>query len=184
MGIVILMAVALAFAFAYRGRWWPAASGTAAVVLVAIVGIYLSQSVPLMDHREMAGSYSAVEDIVANAGDQRGVFLWTSTEGGANAGRDLGAAVWFTHDQISALLPEEDQAAAVDAYQAAFPDSPVFVVTSNGDPPPPELAGRVEQVDRVERQLPFWEESTEERPDEPGVPYGVDATVWLVAPAA
>lgn len=182
-GIVVLVAVALAFAFAYRDRWWPAVRVAGALVLAGLVGTYLSQSLPLRDHREMAGSYTLVESIAAQAeaaGADQGVFLWAKTDGPSDAGRDLGGAVWFSHGQVSALLPEADPDEVVDAYAEAFPDLPVFVVTSNGDPPPPALADRATEVQRSTQLLPFWEEQLLERPDEPGVPYGIDLTVYRI----
>lgn len=184
-GIVVLVAVALAFAFAYRDRWWPAVRVAGALVLAGLVGTYLSQSLPLRDHREMAGSYSLVESIAAQAeaaGAEQGIFLWAKTDGPSDAGRDLGGALWFSQDQISALLPGEDADQTVDAYQEAFPGLPVFVVTSNDEPLPPELADRAVDVQRTTALLPFWEESVTERPDEPGTPFGFDLTVYRIDP--
>jgi hypothetical protein len=183
-GIVILMAVALAFAFAYRDRWWPAVRVAAALVLAGIVGVYVSQSLPLRDHRELAGSHAVVADLAALSGDRTGTYLWAYASGTYSAGRDLGSVVWYAHDQRSVLFPEEDQDDVLDDYLEQYPGDPIFVITSGDTPPPPAVAGRLREVEHVQRTLPMWEETLDRRPEAAGV-YNVDFTVWeVVAPAA
>jgi hypothetical protein len=183
-GLVMLMAIALAFAFLYRGRWWPAVRVAGALVFVTIVGTYLSQSFPLRDHRELAGSHALVEDLAALSGDRTGTYLWAYASGGYSPGRDLGSVLWYTHDQRSVLFPEEDQSEVLDRYLAQYPGDPVFLITSADTPPPAAVADRVREVERIERILPMWQESLDDRPDAPGL-YGLDFTVWeVVEPAS
>jgi hypothetical protein len=184
-GMLILVAVALAFAWAYRGRWWPVLSAAATVAFVGLVVFYGSQALDVRPHRELGGTAGAVQAIADLSGDQQGVYLWAFADDEVTTpGRDLGAAVWLAHDQISVLLPRRDEAGAVravEAFREAYPDQPVFVVTPGDDPPPGELAEVSEPVHRLLQTFPMWDETTLSRPVEAGL-YGIDLTVWELDP--
>jgi hypothetical protein len=184
-GMLILVAVALAFAWAYRGRWWPVLSAAATLAFVGLVVFYGSQALDVRPHRELGGTAGAVQAIADLSGDQQGVYLWAFADDEVTTpGRDLGAAVWLAHDQISVLLPRRDEAGAVravEAYREAYPDQPVFVVTPGDDPPPGELAEVSEPVHRLLQTFPMWDETTLSRPVEAGL-YGIDLTVWELDP--
>jgi hypothetical protein len=187
-GILILIALAIAFfvVWRYRGKLLTAVPAIAA--LAGLLAFFLSQSLPLRDHDEWAGSFQISEDIADLAGDEEAVYLWELDQGCcANATRLFATPVWLQHGQLSGLLAS-NAAMEIDgnARQTVirmtaerFPDRTVFVVADNGELPAGIDPSTVEPVLDITRTLPMWEESDLERPDEVReIP--VHVSVWRV----
>ena len=125
--IVILMAIAIGWALTRR---WKIVKVAGALVLVTLLFEYARMSLPLRNHDEMAGSWDISAAIAANAGTGQGVFLFPQPASGIfDPERNAPGIVWFVFDQVAARLPPEYDIGNVDAYQQAFPELPVFVVT-------------------------------------------------------
>ncbi|MDQ6659113.1 MAG: glycosyltransferase family 39 protein, partial [Actinomycetota bacterium] len=131
-GMIIIMAVALGVVWTLRSTWlsWLGRSLSAAAV-VALTWTYLSQSVPLRSHDEMAGSYNVTANMAALSGVQQGVFLWDPT--GPCCGQPtlmFGGPLLAYQGQISVELPSN--VASIGKYTAAyvkqFAARPLFVV--------------------------------------------------------
>ena len=181
-GVLILIALALAFGFAWRYRGRFPLRVPALVVLAGLLGVFLSQSWPLRFHDEFAGSPEATRRISDLSGDRRGVYLWEPRQGCCAGPTQLFATpVWFTHDELSVLLPQtaERRAETVTAYARAFPGHPVFVVADSGELPVGLAAGSVAQVDQFTVTMPMWNESDTERPSA-AHDVRVDVVVWRV----
>jgi hypothetical protein len=176
-GIMLLMAVAIAWALLHRYRPLRVLGG---VVAASLLVSFASQSLPLRSHHEMAGSWESAEAIANVAGDRQGVFLYTQQESSTDPMRNTPAVVWFVFDQVAARLRPEDDMEDIDAYQRAFPDQPVFLVT-HGDLPGHLPRRRFSNAGTVTEQLTMWEESTSERPDEAQVLRG-DLVLWRLVP--
>jgi hypothetical protein len=191
-GIVVLLALAVAFLLVWhwRGRLLSAAAG--GVALVGLLALFLSQSLPLRAHDEFAGSFALARDVAAVAGERDGVFLWEADQGCCTGPtRLLAIPVWLQHGQLSALLPN-DAALAMDAgarttvldrYAERFAGRPLFVVADGGQLPAGIDPARVEPVLDRSVRLPVWEESDVERPDE-AVQVPVHVSVWRVRPSS
>ncbi len=174
--LILLSAVAIGWALTQRRA---TVRVVGAVVLVTLAVGYLQRSWPLREHREMAGSYDTAAAIAGAAGPQQGLFLWQRPKPNHifDPSRNLGAVVWFGFDQLSALLPDDPDQGAVDAYATRFPDRPVFVVTT-GDQLPPRLEqGAYTEVKRVQAVLPVWEEEIRARPAR-AISIPVDVVIW------
>lgn len=173
-GLVVLIALALAFAWSWR-RW---ARIPVALVTAALVAVFLHQSWPLRTHDEYGGSFGVAQRIAALSAGKRGVFLWQHPASCCTHPTTIWATpVWVEREQLSVLLPRESIAPYVDAYRAAFPADPLFVVW-DGTVPPPGLT--VTPALHLAGSMPFWEESDTERPHrENHVTY--DFTVYRVA---
>lgn len=170
-GLVVLIALALAFALVWQWRGRRPLRVPAVLAAVALVGVFLSQSLPLRRHDEFAGSFGVAQRISRLAGDARGVYLWQRPACCGTATDFFATPVWLQRGELSVLLPNESPRIApyVASYRAAFPGDPVFVVWSGPGAPPVE--GAVE-VAHLSGRMPFWEESDIERPDEDvGVTY-------------
>lgn len=168
-GIVIFIAIALGFALAFRGRGRGLFQVPAALAFVALVAVFLQQSLPLRHHDEWHGSFGVTERLSKLAEGKEGIFLWQSSPYCCAAPTSLFATpLWLERDELSVLLPP-DPAIHTDyirAYAKAFPGHPVFIVWTGGvDPPavsiPPSL---IRRVDHIAGNLPIWEESNTERP--------------------
>ena len=187
-GIVILLALAIAFFAVYRYRDRLLTAVPAALVLVGLVAFFLSQTLPLRQHDEWRGSFAVSERIAELSGDERGVYLWEFDQGCcAGPTRLFATPVWLQHGELSALLPSDANLAidgdarrtVIDSYVERFDDSPVFIVARNGMLPEGIDPARAELVDRIQLDLPMWEENDLERPDEVRqIP--VDIAVWRV----
>jgi hypothetical protein len=160
--LMLLMALAIAWALLHRVR---ALRVVGAVVAAALVVEFSSQSLPLRDHQEMAGSWEAAEAISDVAGDQQGIFLFTTETTIVDPMRNAPGAVWFIFDQVTSRLHADDDIDEIERYGDAFPGQPVFLVTHD-DLPPGLPADRFTEAGTVAHQLTMWEESTSERPDE------------------
>ena len=187
-GIVVLIALALAFLVVWRWHGRRVTALPAVAALAALVAVFLSQSLPLRAHDEFRGSFALTADIAALSEEQDGVYLWELDQGCCfGPTRLLATPVWLQHGELSALLPGDAALAAdagarnrlLDRYAARFPDSPLFVVADGGELPAGIDPARVQRV--LDRQvvLPVWEESDVERPDE-AVEVPVHVTVWRV----
>lgn len=187
-GIVILLALALTFfaLWKIRGRLWTAVP--AALALGGLVAFFLSQTLPLRQHDEWRGSFAVSQRIADLSGDARGVYLWEFDQGCcAGPTRLFATPVWLQHGELSVLLPSDANLAVdgnarttvVDRYVERFAGQPVFVVARNGLLPAGLDPARMQPVDRIQVDLPMWEESDVARPDEV-VQIPVDIAVWRV----
>jgi len=184
-GMVILLAVGLAAGLTWAvvsGRWrwaqWPvrAASGVAAGLVLVV---FLSQSLPLRQHHEFAGSFELTKRIASAAGNRQGVFLWQQLRAGrtVSPGYLFGGPLTAQTGKVSAFLPYDPDPAYVNRFEGAFPGRPVFLLW-NGDQPPPVYAGLgLERVDRVSLVLPVWQESDTQRPSHAGG-LVMDFSIW------
>lgn len=177
LAIVVLIAVAIGWALrAGRHRALRTAGVAVAVFLLAA---QLRMSSPLLPHREFGGSYEVGERIAALPGHEPGLFLWTFPSGVNHPSYLFGSATWLIHGQPSALLPVEAKPEDVSRYAAEFPDRQIYVVGPGRERPAGLGEVHLDPALRVERSLPFWEESQEERPDAATV-IPLDFTVWRV----
>ncbi|HEV2888787.1 MAG TPA: hypothetical protein VGX28_00265 [Frankiaceae bacterium] len=170
-GLVVLVALALAFALVWEWRGRRPLRVPAVLATVGLVAVFLSQSLPLRGHDEFAGSFGVAERLSRLAGDARGVYLWQRPACCGTATDYWATPLWLERDELSVLLPNEPERIGpyVASYRAAFAADPVFVVWSGPGAPPVE--GAVE-VDHLSGRMPFWEESDVARPDEDvGVTY-------------
>ncbi|HEY8525565.1 MAG TPA: glycosyltransferase family 39 protein [Acidimicrobiales bacterium] len=162
--LIVLMALALAWAICHR-RWPLRIAGV--VTTVALVVTYAGQSLPLRQHREMRGSWDLSAAISEAAGDREGVFLYGPASGVSDPLRNTPAIVWLVFDDIAAKLPPEYDIEDVEAYQEAFPDHPIYLVT-HGDGLPAHLPrDRFIEVRTVVQNLVTWEETIDRRPEGP-----------------
>ena len=187
-GILVLIALAIAFFFVwrFRDRLWTRVP--AVLALGGLVAFFLSQSLPLRAHDEWAGSYALTEEIAELSGDRRGVYLWEFDQGCcSNTTRLLATPVWLHHGQLSVLLPSDAsmavdgnaRATVIDRYAERFEGDPIYIVTDDPGLPAGIDPATVEPVLARRTTLPMWEESNTERPDEPtDVP--LDVFVWHV----
>lgn len=178
-GLVVLVALALAFGIAWVWRERRPLRVPAYLAAVALTAVYLTQSWPLRSHDEFGGSFGVAERLSKLSGDRRGIYLWQRVAC-CNKHTQLWATpVWLERGELSVLLPGEENRRRqyVASYRAAFPDDPVFVVWES-ETPPTGIPGLVE-VDRLQGTLPFWEESDTERPDE-NEPVTYDFRVYRV----
>lgn len=187
-GIVVLVALAIAYVAVtrYRGRLLTAVP--AAVVLAGLVGFFLSQSLPLRAHDEWKGSFEVSQRLADLSGDRAGVYLWEFDQGCcAGVTRLFATPVWLQHGKTSALLPSDAsmaldggaRATVISRYRQRFAGQPLFVVADKGELPAGIDPATVEAVDRFQVSLPMWQESDLERPDRARqIP--VDVSVWRV----
>jgi hypothetical protein len=187
-GVVVLIALAIAFLVVWRLRGRLLTAVPAVLGLAALVGLFLSQSLPVREHDEWRGSFALTREIAALAGDDDGVFLWEPGQACcAGPTQLLAIPVWLQHGQLSGLLPndaalEQDafaRARMLERYAERFPDAPLFVVADAGSLPVGIDPAAVEPVLDRQVTLPVWEESDVERPDEP-VELPVHVSVWRV----
>jgi hypothetical protein len=175
-GMVTLLAVALAAGIGWAvasGRWrwarWPVRLASA-LVAVFLLLVFVSQSLPLRQHHEFAGSFELTRRVARAAGGRQGVFLWQQVL----AGRIVSPAYLFggpldaQEQQVSALLPLRPDLAYVRRFTAAFPGQPVFLLWAGSRPPAPYASLALERVDRIVVVLPTWQESETQRPSHAG----------------
>jgi hypothetical protein len=182
-GLVVLAAAALAAGLALAagsGRGRRVVQAGSALVLVALLAVFLRQSLPLRHHQEHGGSFGTVQRIAGAAGGRQGVFLWQQASGGLYEISYLfGGPVWLQQGQVSALLPRRPSPAYVRSFVLGFPGQPVFLVTP-GNALPRGYAGLgLRPVDRITYVMPVWEETYERRPSSAqGVPLRL--SIWRV----
>lgn len=187
-GIVVLLALAIAFfvAWRYRGRLLTAVPAVAA--LAGMLAFFLSQSLPLRAHDEWKGSFEITEQIAALSGDREGVYLWEYDQGCcAGPTRLFATPVWLQHGQLSGLLASDEamkidgnaRTTVIELTAKRFPDRPLFVVADKGEVPVGIDPATLEPVLDVRTTLPMWEENDLARPDEAReIP--VHVSVWRV----
>jgi hypothetical protein len=179
--MAVLAAAAVAALLTHTGSRRTLAKVAGGVLAAFLVVVPLTYSLDVRDHREHGGSVELIEQVAATAGDERGVYLWQFPDDSSqfDPARVLGGPVWFVHGHISTLLPRAPTAADLDAYAAAFPDQPLFVVTREGEPLPAMAGTAAEPALQVATELAHWEETDFERPDE-SVSIPVRFTVWAI----
>lgn len=182
-GIVILIALALAWLWSVRPRRLRWAGPVVALLLAGFVGaVQLHESRPLRAHDEWGGSYGVTKQVAALSGNQQGVYLWQQPSYCCAAPETLFASpLWLVTDEQSMLLPVAPARvpAFVAAYARQFPDRPVFLVYDRASRPP-ALSGLVATpVARFTGSLSHWVESSISRPAAAQqIPY--DFTVYRV----
>ncbi|MDX6696891.1 MAG: hypothetical protein QOE65_288 [Solirubrobacteraceae bacterium] len=166
--LIVLIALALGFALAWRHRGRRVLALPALAVTAGLAAVFLSQSLPLRHHDEWHGSFAVSRRVAQVAGANRGVFLWQKPAHCCFEPTQLWAApVWLAEGQLSVLLPPapERQPAYVAAYRRRFSSQPLFVVWNGAGSPPWGARLGLTQVEHLRGELPFWEESDTHRPD-------------------
>jgi hypothetical protein len=182
-GLVVLVAVALAAGMAFAAgtgrRRWVVRAGSA-VVLAALLAVFVGQSLPLRHHQEHGGAFETTQRIARAAGGRQGVFLWEQAPQGLyNLSYLFGGAVWLQQGQVSALLPREPRPAYVRSFVRGFPGQPVLLVTAGHAVPRGYASLGLRRVDQITYVMPVWEETYETRPASAnGVPLRM--SVWQV----
>lgn len=172
--VVLLIAVALAFAITRRSVLVKLGG---AVLALSLVVEWAGMSLPLRDHDEMAGSWDMAAAIAATAGEEEALFLFPPGQSILGIQRNAPGAVWFVFDQDAARLPADYDVTSVEDYQDAFPERPVFLVTSGSSLPDHLPEDRFSRAREVAGELVLWEETQAHRPAEQQVlPMG--ASVW------
>jgi len=180
-GMMILIAIVLAAGLLWARGWlrWPLrlASGGLTVFLLAV---FLSQSLPLRQHHEFAGSFETTRQVARAAGDRQGVFLWApATYMGPPS--LFGSPVWLQEGQISAMLGKQrDPVGYVRSFVRGFPGQPVFVVAQGGARPAGLDGLELVQVEHIVQRLPMWQESDIARPSRAQT-WVVELSLWKVA---
>jgi hypothetical protein len=167
-GLVVLVALAVAYGASSRFRGRRVLLVPSLLVPVALVAVYLGQSLPLRSHDEWHGSFGVAARLSALAGRERGVYLWEPGACCGNASMLFATPVWLERGELSVEMPRAavEQADYVARYRAAFAGDPVFVVWDGTDPLPPGLLSLgLTAVDHLTGSLPMWEESNDHRPD-------------------
>jgi hypothetical protein len=163
--IVILMAIAIGWAL--TRRWWTVRVAAGVLVATLIVE-YAAMSLPLRDHDEMGGSWDLSAAIAAQSGTEDGLFLYPQPVSGIyDVERNAPGIVWFVFDRVGARLPADYDITTLEAYQRAFPERPVFLVTPGEELPGNLPTERFAKSGTVVDDVEFWEESRDERPDAP-----------------
>jgi hypothetical protein len=177
-GALILIAVALAFAWQVRGRLRLPARAASAALTVFLLAVFVSQSLPLRHHREFLNSFQIAERVASASGGRRGVFLWECCPTATSL---FAGPVWLEQGQLSALLPMAPGTgeAYVRSFVRGFPGQPVFVVVSGGNAPKGLGAVGLRKVDDIVVQFPMWQESVTSRPDH-AIQVPVELSVWRV----
>ncbi len=181
-GVLLLIALAIAFAvvWRYRGRALLRVPGL--VALAGLVGVFLSQSLPLRSHDEWRGSVEVAEQVSALSPGERGLYLFEPQQGCCTGPTQLFATpVWLVEGELSTLLPTDPalRPQVLADYRTRFPGMPQFVVADKGALPEGVDPASVTPVARIPYALPMWEESDLERPDEARTVTG-EVSVWRV----
>ena len=136
-----------------------------AVVLVALLAVFVGQSLPLRHHQEHGGAFETTQRIAGAAGGRQGVFLWEQAPQGLyNLSYLFGGAVWLQQGQVSALLPTRPRPAYVRSFVRGFPGQPVLLVTAGHGVPSGYASLGLRRVDQITYVMPVWEETYETRP--------------------
>lgn len=162
--LLVLVAVLAGWLFAHAS-WARRAAGLAVAVGLSIS--FATQSLPLRDHREMGGSHASTQALSDLSPGVEAIYLFTYPDGGIyDPRRNLPGPLWFIHDELAAYLAEAPTPADLAAYQAAFPDRPIFVVTPPDGVPPSLAAADLDPVLELRAGVSAWEESTSDRPNQ------------------
>jgi hypothetical protein len=160
-GLLALVALALAFGIAWEWRGRRPLRVPALLAAAALTAVYLTQSVPLRDHHEFAGSFAVTNRMSALAGDKRGVYLFQRGPCCSAPSLLFSGPLWLERDEVTVLLPDTGRGDYVKAYRGAF--DPVFVVWSGTLPPDLASLGLTE-ADHLAGTMPFWDEAETRRP--------------------
>jgi hypothetical protein len=183
-GVVMLIALAIGAAWVLRVRGRALLRIPAALALVGLVAVFLSQSLPLRRHDEWRGSFAVSQAIADLSPGVRGIYLWEPAgEQGCCAGptRLFATPVWLAHGELSALLPVDPAARAniITTYAQHFRGQPLFIVGDKPEVPGGIDPATLEPVMSRHVDLPMWNESDAVRPSAAhDVP--VDIAVWRV----
>ena len=187
-GFIALAALALAFAWVFRSRFYVPGRVCAALVVLGTVVWSLVSTVGVRTESEYAGSFAAAGRIASVSGAS-GVFLWeldgTSPR---SADRMLAADVYLERSRLSVGLPRRTSPTRISYvrdYVARFGAGQVFVVTV-GTGRPGELGGfGLTRMLHETGPIRAREETILTRPTVVAV-VPVDVTVWRVdsVPAA
>lgn len=194
-GMVALVAIGVGalFSLGMRGAAWhrsrePSTRAPARVALallaLAVGGdlgrSWLAMSLPLREHREMAGTFELIDEVGELAAGRPALLLWHSSRHTHGPGFCFGGAVWANRDLPTALLPWDVSADELRAWADAFPDRELLLVADH-DPPPTLAPLRFERVRDFHVGFPMWRESSVRRPEGSRL-RRFDFTVWRLRP--
>ncbi|MCA1720358.1 MAG: hypothetical protein LC779_04365 [Actinobacteria bacterium] len=183
-GVLVLVALALAFGFVWRYRGHAVLRIPSVLALGGLVAVFLSQSLPLRSHDEWKGSFAIAQQLSDLSPGAQGIYIWEHQQPCCNGPTQLFAIpVWLAHDEVSVLLPADParRTEIIDEYAAAFPGRPMFLLADGGPMPTGIDPARVTPVAHIQARLPMWDESDLERPSASHeVP--VDLRVWRLSP--
>src|SRR6266704_971838 len=185
-GLTILLAVGLDAGLTWAvasGRWrwarWQVRVGSAALALFLLV-VFLSQSLPLRQHHEFAGSFEVTRRVAQVAGGRQGVFLWQQSQNRIfSPGGLLGGPLDAAEGQVSVFLPYQPSLDYVHRFTNAFPGQPVFILWAGDQPPPIYASLGLDQVDRIALIMKMWMESDIQRPDQ-ARDVVLDFSIWHI----
>jgi hypothetical protein len=186
-GLTILLAVGLAAGLTWAvvsGRWrwtrWPVRVASAALVVFLLV-VFLSQSLPLRQHHEFTGSFEVTRRVAQVAGGRQGVFLWQQQSQNRifSPGGLLGGPLEAAEGQVSVFLPYQLNLDYVHRFTAAFPGQPVFILWAGDQPPPTYASLGLERVDRIALIMKMWMESDIQRPND-ARDVVLDFSIWHI----
>ncbi|MDP3711110.1 MAG: hypothetical protein Q8R60_01330 [Mycobacteriales bacterium] len=181
-GLLMLIALAIAFAFVWRYRGRLVLRVPAVLATGALVTAFLAQSVPLRSHDEWKGSFEIAAQIADLSGDATGVYLWEGQPCCNRPTQLFATPVWLTEGELSIRLPDDParRQEIVDLYARQFAGQPVFVVADGTDLPTGLDGNKVAPVTNIVTTLPMWDESDTARPAKPReIP--VEIAIWRVA---
>ncbi|MCW2777717.1 MAG: hypothetical protein JWN17_1442 [Frankiales bacterium] len=181
-GILVLVALALAFGFVWRHRGRALLRVPSVLALGGLLAVFLSQSLPLRSHDEWKGSVQVAEQVSALSPGKTGLYLWEPNQGCCTGPTQLFATpVWLAEGEVSALLPVDpaNRAVVIADYRKRFPGMPLFVVADKGQLPEGVDPAAVTPLTTIDYALPMWEESDFSRPDEEKTVKG-QLSVWRV----
>ena len=170
--LVLLMALAITLMCIVRIRGRALLRIPGALALVALVGVFLSQSWPLRAHDEFGGSFALTDKIAAvSQGDQDPLYLWELQGDCCSAEALFAASVWLQKGISTTLLPvvptaatEPASAAMIARYTRQFPGRSLYLLSSGPALPAGIEAATVTQVASLTSALPMWDESDDVRP--------------------
>lgn len=182
LAFALLIGIACAAAFAWRGRGQALAKLAAVAVAGVVTVTGLVQDLPLARHREFDGSFAASARIASAAGGRQGVFVWGPRRNYYDSMPLFAAPVWLQRGQLSVILRPDGTMADLARIQRAFPHQPVFLVTGALGVPPSLRGAGLRKVDGFRLTMPFWQESNVTRPSH-NVGMQALVEVWAVPPA-
>lgn len=180
-GFLLLVALALAFAFVWRFRGRAPLRLPAVLALGGLLAAFGAQSWPLRSHDEWKGSAQVARQIADLSPGTTGVYLWEGQPCCNKPTSLFAVPVWLTEGELSIRLPDDpaNRQRVIDLYKAHFAGRPLYVVADGTDLPRGVDPAAVTPLTNITASLPMWEESDTERPDEPRE-VAVAIAVWQV----